>query len=370
MKNSKSNLLHRSVQLLGCAAALVMAGLPHAEAVAGPAADSSSESQMRGPEVFGYVQTFFQQAYHTGEDPDADNDFFRIQRLRLGVKGDINPIVSYDLEIDPRAPEVSGILRDAFIDVKLIPRHVIRIGQQKTPFGYENDVSSSKLYTVNRTELSESLGRGINLRDIGVSVRGNVKLGGGFRLEDAIAVVNGAGINVQADNSQRKNLWGRIGFRYKDNDTEDSGNDFIVRAGLSVASGDMLEVEDPDDPTDDIFIEFKRVGIDVQVEQRWLLASAEYAQGQDTIVSSPIPADIGTDEPAGWYYTLVGRSDYQVGPVVRFDQFDDDFKRWTVGAYYGEASAPVRVLLNYEYRQLRDGARQDDKLYLWLQVRF
>ena len=47
MKNSKSNLLHRSVQLLGCAAALVMAGLPHAEAVAGPAADSSSESQMR-----------------------------------------------------------------------------------------------------------------------------------------------------------------------------------------------------------------------------------------------------------------------------------------------------------------------------------
>lgn len=65
-----------------------------------------------------------------------------------------------------------------------------------------------------RSELAEGLGRGLTLRDIGVAVVGKVPLGCGFTLEDHVAVVNGAGMNVQADDPERKNVWARVGGRY------------------------------------------------------------------------------------------------------------------------------------------------------------
>ncbi len=104
-----------------------------------------------------------------------------MQRVRLGVRGDLYKWLSYEVEVDPRAPEVKGLLRDAYLAFKFIPRHQLRFGQQKTQFGYENRESSSDLFAVNRTELSDALSRGVNLRDIGVGVIGNVRLGKGWR---------------------------------------------------------------------------------------------------------------------------------------------------------------------------------------------
>ena len=49
---------------------------------------------------------------------------------------------------------------------------------------------------------------------------------------------------------------------------------------------------------------------------------------------------------------------------------DEDFRRWTFGAYYGLAEDAVRVMVNYEYRGVKDDVRGDDKLFLWTQVRF
>src|SRR6185295_11507812 len=109
------------------------------------------------------------------------------------------------VELDPRAPEINGVLRDAFLRFTFIRGHQLRVGQQKTQFGYENRESSSELYAVNRTELSETLSRGVTLRDIGVGLIGHLNLGRGWRLEDAITVVNGAGFNVQADDTRGKN---------------------------------------------------------------------------------------------------------------------------------------------------------------------
>jgi hypothetical protein len=41
-----------------------------------------------------------------------------------------------------------------------------------------------------------------------------------------------------------------------------------------------------------------------------------------------------------------------------------------MGAYYGLPEARFRVIVNYEYRKLKDGTRADDKVYAWTQIRF
>ena len=307
------------------------------------------------------MQTHYRHAFETGEDGVVDAPNFRVQRVRLGVKGDLYPWLSYEVDIDPRAPAITGVLRDAFLAFKFIPRHELRIGQQKTQFGYENRESSSDLFVVNRSEVSDALSRGVNLRDIGVGLIGNVRLGKGWRFEDAITVVNGDGLNVQADSTRRKNAWGRAGLRYR----KDS-SDITVRAGVSGGSGDRFaEGVDPLDPADDYLETFSRTGVDAQVDFRMFQAIAEYVRGTN---ENTVTGD--TDDLSGYYAMLVGKTRWKVGPTLRLDAFADEFRRWTIGGYYGLPNVPFRVLVNYERRVLKDTARGDDKFYVWAQVSF
>ena len=213
----------------------------------------------------------------------------------------------------------------------------------------------------NRAELSDALARGRNLRDIGIGLIGNIKLGGGFRIEDAITLVNGAGMNVQADDTRRKNVFGRLGLRYKDDD-----DDFIARLGVSGATGDLIDPgDDIDDPADDFRLVFKRLGADVEVEHRWFFVCAEYARGTEENVTSG-----ESDEPSGYYVTVLGKLPWRVGPLARFDTMGEDFRRWTFGAFYGLPGDLFRVLVNYELRASKDGTRGDDRLYVWTQLEF
>jgi hypothetical protein len=351
-----------------CALALSLASPVAAQAPAdrpvdrgGVAAHAPTEPSQNGPHFYGFVQTHFRYAFETGDDGMFDAPNFRVQRVRLGVRGRLKPWLSYEVEVDPRSPEVGGVLRDAFFSIRVIPRHQIRIGQQKTQFGYENRESSSDLFAVNRSELSDALSRGPNLRDVGVGLIGNVRIGKGWRIEDAITVVNGDGFNVQADSTRRKNVWGRAGLRYRKDRA-----DLTVRFGVSGASGDQIaEGLDPIATSDDYLETFSRLGTDVQVDHRRFLFTAEYVRGsnENTLTGE-------TDDPSGYYLNFVGKTHWRVGPIARIDTFADEFRRWTVGGYYGLPNTPFRVLVNYEYRELKDGVRGDDKLYIWTQVRF
>lgn len=327
--------------------------------------EKKKEWKLKAPKVSGFVQVFYKDAWDTSNDGVVDASLFRVQRARISFKGEITPRVSYEVEVDPRSPEIKGVMRDAFIRFRVIPHHQIRVGQQKTQFGYENRVSSSRLYTVLRSELSDSLSRGINLRDIGIGVIGSVPLSERFRIEDAITVVNGAGLNVQDDNNTAKNIFGRVGLRYK-------AGDFVVRLGVSGAKGDMLELGDSPTAIDDHVIDFTRTGMDFEIDHRLFFLNAEYVKGEDDvpelIFPTPEPAEV-VDRKGS--YVLAGiKTRWKIGPVVRYDTLDDDFRRWTVGGYYGAPSDVIRVLVNFEKREQRDGFRADDKLYVWLQVRF
>jgi hypothetical protein len=322
-----------------------------------PAEKGKKKWKGKPPRLHGYIQVFYRYAFETGVDGLVDNDNFRVQRVRLKVDGKVLPCVSYEVDVDPRAPEISGILRDAFIGLELIPTQQVRLGQQKMPFGYENWVSSSRLFAVNRTELSDNISRGLNLRDIGVALVGAIPLSERWRLEDALAVSNGAGLNVQNDDTHRFNFWGRLAARY-------AADEFWAELGGSAATGDFNDSAE--------YVAFNRVGADLEVDMKWLFVSTEFAMALD----STAEAGVGeSDEIPGFYFNVVGKTPWPVGPVARVDLVGDEYRRWTLGLYYGRASARFRVLVNYELREIfEDQAgnldRGDDKLYVWSQVRF
>jgi hypothetical protein len=184
-------------------------------------------------------------------------------------------------------------------------------------------------------------------------------VGKGFALEDELTLVNGSGMNVQADSTKRKNFWGRIGGRYK-------RGKLTARLGFSLASGDQQEPGTPGPPVVPGFtFDIKRWGTDVEIEHPWVFAAAEYVKGKNR---GPVSLPDVTQTLTGYYVLLAGKTPWRFGPLLRYDQLEA-FQRWTYGGYWGRPADPVRLLFNYEVWR-DDVGRHDDRMYLWMQTRF
>ena len=295
---------------------------------------------------------------HDG-DGRTEPTAFRLGKVVVRFDGKLDRHFGYQIEIDPRSPTIAGILRDGYIRLtKIIPHHEIRIGQQKTPWGYENWQSSTELYFTSRTELSEGLGRGLTHRDIGIGVVGKVPLDDRWRFDDEIAIVNGDGFGVQADSTRLKNVWGRVGVRYKT-------DKLTVHAGISGAIGDQIEPADPGQPANPR-TGFRRIGADLEIDHRLGFVGIEYATGQDED-----PAESGNRERQSAYFvTVAGKTPWHIGPAIRYDAADlEGFERWTFGVYWGKPKARVRLFSDYEYFK-DDFGTHDARVETQLQVVF
>jgi hypothetical protein len=307
------------------------------------------------PEISGYLQLRYQQPFDTDDDGAVRPDDFRIERARVKINGQVVEHVRYSVEFDPSVTDAVDFLKDAYVYLTYLPHHELRLGQQKTQFGYENVESSGKLYWVNRSEVSEQLGHGPTTRDLGVGLVGEIPLGCGWSIEDAITVVNGAGANAQGDDNEGKDVWGRLGGRY-----EYEPYKLDVRAGGSLGIGSQFDPGlDPDSVIDDYRYDFVRAGADIQVDSTYAFAVAEYLWGRNT--DQQTDAEVTT---RGWYAAVVGKTRWKVGPMLRYDEYAGD-ERYTFGAFYGTRNARLRAMVNYEHRPDRD-----DRLILWAQARF
>jgi hypothetical protein len=325
-------------------------------------ADSVPKKKKYLPQISGVIQVHYLNEFNTNGDNIRDPDGFRILRARLTAKGDISKHISYELMIDPRAPEQGGVLRDAYIEFNYIKNQKIRVGQQKTQFGWENRQSITELFTVNRAEMSDGVSRGENLRDIGIGLLGHIRINNNFRFEDAVTFTNGTRMNVTGpyDFNTKKALWGRLGLRYKKNDfTVSLGGSFGV-GGLRYL-GDSIYV-----PSDDVYADFKRIGTDVQVDHKYFFLAGEYARGTDIVT------DTLYGEPSGYQVFFALKTKWKTGPLVRYDVFEDEWKALTLGAYYGNPKDKFRVLVNYVFRgNIKDVPNgHDDRLYIQCQLVF
>jgi hypothetical protein len=323
---------------------------------------TSNRKNKYKPKLSGFIQVHLFNEFDTNGDSVTDPSGFRILRARLTVDGFVSNHIGYEVTVDPRAPEVKGILRDAWIGLHYIPNQEIRIGQQKTNFGYENPISSTKLYVVNRAEMSDNISRGTNLRDVGIGLLGNIPLNNGWLFEDDLNLVNGSGLNPASPNDfmQKKSFWGRVGVRH-------TSDKLVWRMGASAGVGDMKDFgNDVVNPADDFIIGFKRFGADMEADHKFFFAVAEFATSKNTI-SDTVSNEIG-------YYGLIAlKTKWRIGPLLRYDVYGDEIKRWTAGAYYGLPKDDLRVLLNWEYRGYKSEANpagNDNRLYIQLQVVF
>ena len=162
------------------------------------------------------------------------------------------------------------------------------------------------------------------------------------------------------DFNTKKALWGRVGIRYKK-------DDFTVRLGGSFGTGGIRYLgNDLIDPADDIYTNFNRLGTDVEVDHKYFFLAAEYGQGTDKV------KDTLYDEPKGYQVLLALKTKWKVGPFVRYDTYQDEWKVPTVGAYYGNPKDKFRILVNYVFRgnvkDIPEG--HDDRLYIQMQIVF
>lgn len=159
------------------------------------------------------------------------------RRVRPTLEGKLGPLLSY--RITPELAGDSATLLDAWVDVRLDPAAIIRIGRQKSPVGLERLQSASALVFAERgfaTELAPN-------RDVGVQLLGEWRKG---EASYGIGVFNGApdGRDSPAVNADDHLEWaGRLFFEPWRNDANAlSGLGFglAASAGRKTGTGNAL----------------------------------------------------------------------------------------------------------------------------------
>jgi hypothetical protein len=264
--------------------------------------------------------------------------------------------------IPPGNNAPSGILRDGFFDLVLAePEATIRFGQQRIPFGIEVQTPGGLLPFTSRAYLDLKLTRNPGLdntkfsnaefvqeRDIGLQARGRLAEG---KFDYAVAVINGAGINVN-DTNNSKDVVGRLGFNpYRG-----------LRFGISGYEGRQVDIQKVGDRRN-------REGVDFEVTQDLVPRFRLMGEG--------VSGHDGPFSRRSWYvagfYEVIPQSTPRAPGLlfdVRYDEmrqnvghvggFDDDYRRWTVGLNYYFLNAvsrtsgywqQVKFQLEYEFRK-------------------
>jgi hypothetical protein len=321
------------------------------------------------PKVAGYLQVLGDARPDSNDSGDSDPNSFRIRRARVGLHGKIARGFKYEVEAELSKPQRP--LRDAFIALEVIPRHRILIGQQKSPFGYENNVGSTKLLVIRRSFVSTELARGPTMRDVGLALYGAWEIPAGLGIEYGVAVVNGAGQNVVEDDTPGKTYWGRAALSFAA-----PAFGFAASLGASVGWGDRfatavseLDDEGDDDAAISLPYDFNRYGADLELSWRYASFVAEYVRGTDYVLVGDVVRD-------GWYLLLAGHLPGRFGPIVRWQRYTENLafpqvkiERWTAGAYWDALpKGRARLLVNYEFDRSTD--RKDDGLYVMAQLVF
>ena len=251
----------------------------------------------------GYTQV----RYRNGGDI---NDTFDIRRARLSIYGDITERFDYKTQVEFGGTS-SPFLLDAAIGYKLAPYLKLTAGQFKIPFSRENLISSSKLETINRSQVVEALvarGKDVignqNGRDIGVQASGSfLPIQDNYLFDYAVGVFNGNGIN-RLDNNEQKDIIGRL-VAHPIKDLSVGGSFYTGRATLNTTPARPEQKQDRD-----------RIGAELAYTHDPISLKWEYISGDD-----------GTTNKDGWYaqagYFIIPK---KLQGVFKFDTYNPDTK--------------------------------------------
>lgn len=139
----------------------------------------------------------------------SDNDRFYLRRARLNATGKFLEEFDFRLELDLAGTlgNTSGLraqMTDGYVTWNRYAKANVRVGQFKTPFGFEQLYSDPRLQTLERSLANDRLTLG---RQLGVQVQGDLA---DKRASYSLGVFNGNGSNNNFNDDDRFLLAGRV----------------------------------------------------------------------------------------------------------------------------------------------------------------
>ncbi|HWA08738.1 MAG TPA: porin [Opitutaceae bacterium] len=313
----------------------------------------------------------------------SGNDRVYLRRARLNLQGRF--LEEFDFKIEGEfagsLAEATGNraqLTDAYLNWNRYDFANIKVGQFKTPFGYEQLYADPRLLTIERTLVNDRLTAS---RQLGVQVAGDLL---DKRLSYATGLFNGTGVNTSA-NDNDKFMWaGRIsGVAWQGpllgQDTRWSlGADALADADSNLPSQPSEFGFDlvPGGTKDAIFAGRRQAGgLDTQFHSGpfdlWVEYLRERFKPLDAIPSAAFDS-AGWYAQAGWF--VVPK---ELQGVVKFDTFDPNLgvvsnstKTWTFGVNYFLKGDDIKLQGDYLLTDIDGQPAQNRKLILRLQTIF
>ena len=300
----------------------------------------------------------------------TDNDRFYLRRARINATGKF--LEEFDFRIEGEfagtLANTSGLraqLTDAFITWNRYPEANIRVGQFKTPFGFEQLFSDPRLITIERSLVNDRLTQS---RQLGAQVGGDL-----FekRLTYSAGVFNGNGANNNFNDDDSflsaarltGVLWqGKLG-----------GQPAVWSLGGNVFSSEDTSVSSPDFgfPNNTFAGERLGTGFDTQLTAGRFDLWAEYlAVDWEPTSGRDIESD-GWYVQASWFF--IPNRLQAVLKAESFDAITDDrfepVETGTAGVNWYLKGHDLKLLVNY-LRVQQPGQEDQDKILTRLQVIF
>ncbi|HEV7506215.1 MAG TPA: porin [Thermoanaerobaculia bacterium] len=363
-------------------AVLVLAiGLP---ALAG--AQTLGEVKPAGKEPSLTIGGLLQVQFDAGDKGDSrfanDNDRFYLRRARLNASGRFLEEFDFRLEMDLSGTlaNTTGLraqMTDGYITWNRYSEANIRVGQFKTPFGFEQLYGDPRLFTIERTLVNDRLT--LN-RQLGIQV------GGDFfekRLGYAIGSFNGNGANNDFNDNNSLQTVGRVTAVPWQGNLGSAPAKWSVGANGFTSKDTALALSDlglDSTPTtadkDGLFTGNRRgSGVDSQFVagpfELWGELLREHFKPDSKIPRASFDSD-------GWYgqaavYLVPDR--FQI--VVKYETFDpndrknaDETNTATLGANIFFKGHDLKLMVNYLRTDLPGSQDKQDKVIARLQVIF
>ena len=278
---------------------------------------------------------FVQANAELGDAPDArwtnNNDRFLLRRARLNLTATLAHEFTAKIEADFGANSLStgagsrGQLTDGYIQWSKYDFANVRAGQFKTPFGFEQLLSDTKILTIERSLPSDRL---TVSRQIGAAVSGEVV---DKKFGYSVGAFNGSGVNT-GQNDNDNFMWaGRVsGQAYEG---KIAGQPVKVTGGVNGFT------------TQDVGNHKAGYGADLQATAGPATLQAEWLRNENDSAA----------EQAGWAVLGSWKFDANWRGVVRYETFDTDTASsadtttdvWTFGVDYLFKGDDLKLSLNY-----------------------
>ena len=311
------------------------------------------------------------------------NDRFYLRRARINIQGKFLEEFDFRLEGDfsGTVAEATGNraqMTDGYINWNRFDFANVKVGQFKTPFGFEQLYADPRLFIAERTLVNDRLTAS---RQIGVQVGGDVF---DKQFSYATGVFNGTGVNTTA-NDNDKFMWaGRVsavGWQgtWLGQDTKWTlGADALATADTNL-TGQAAEFGFdvvPGGTKDNIFTGRRKAGgLDTQFHAGPFDLWVEYLRARfkplDRIPSTSFDS-AGWYAQAGWF--LVPK---QLQAVARYDDFDPNVliaanstRTWTLGGNWFLKADDIKLQFDYLISDIDGQPAKNKKLIMRLQTIF